>query len=1119
MAGKRITFQRLYLQGFGPYHDAVEIYFSPGTNNLVAENEKGKSTLAAGLTAVIFGLPAISDPTKFGLACYRNWDQPPSCTGELDFAVNDEQFLIKRDFDTNQVCLAKLGPGGEIETILAEGTHNPNAKRPHPEYEQRLKEIFGLLSKELFVSTFYLTQPLPEPKGLSHEVQKLLSGGGVDFAGVLKTLEKELKEWTKYTADLGVTSRNLQKDRELEVITQKIDSLIDHMEKDRQVVDSLEEVQEELQKVEEQSAEAQMEWRQKRQVLEAWTEWKRLRDGYQSALREYKQILRACEEAEKIQQENSAVMTLLKKEFPEFEDADEETGRCLEELSIMEEKKKSYKGDLAGQERFLQEKKKEQARLEEELKNFPRWEELGADPPGQVRVLQKNAATCLQEWAVFQDRLGKVDCKKSLLASRYSLFQQAGPDEREVVGHYSKISGERKSALQEAEEKLERAQAKRKGYAQVLHAFKEKFQDFEQEISDEASAKQMIDAAHQKLAFQERESALEKKALQLKKRLTPSLTLRLFCAASLAALSLVGVFEGLSELFLQVVAVLAGGLAGYWGAGLFPILLNTKVKGELRSTVGKLVVCREELNGLNQELGGFASAGPAQLGALLEKMKQYLAEKTRLEAMKSGLPNIAELAGLEAGFQQAALEYQRFLGVTEKITAVFSDVEEAFSQWRNLLEEKDRIWQKAERYAAETFHCTPSQVFKADPLGEEVAELWQETAYYLQIFFPEGEYTTVAGLLALLEKTDPSVWGKLETKAQEYAAVVNGIQKLGTELETANFQKKEQEKRLLMFEKEIDSFVVGLQEILVGAGGDLQQARERWETCQRFRNEFRIKNAALQVILKQHQITGLEKLFDKKNEAELQTREHFARWKNHIDKYPGLPRIEEKEDIGGIIKSMEVLSGDAQALEERCLKLQKKWETIRERQLQLQGRDLINIAQAEIELTALKKKKEAAELLSEAIALAHAELTAAIADYQGSYLQHLEEHATKYYRMITRNAARNITFDANFNLQVKEGGRNCEITQLSKGAQDQLYLALRFAVADLLAENFKLPFIFDDPFVSTDDGRLEIIRNILDQAASERQFAVLSHSEAFSCWGIPVEIMFNSETEKFLRQA
>ena len=437
MAGKKITFQRLLLQGFGPYREAVEVYFQPGTNNLIAENEKGKSTLAAGLTAVIFGLPAVSDPAKFGLACYRNWEQPSSCTGELEFTVNNEQFLIERDFDTNRVCFAKLEPDGGVQTILAEGTHNPNAKRPHPDYERKLKEIFGLLSRELFVSTFYLTQPLPELKSLSREVQKLLSGGGVDFARVLKTLEKELKEWTKYTADLGVTSRNLQKDRELELIEKKIASLQDRIEKDRQAVDSLEEVQEELQKIEEQSAKAQQEWRNKRKVLEAWAEWKRLQGSYQSALRDYKQISRACEETEKIQQESSAMKQLLKKEYPELAEAGEETGRRLEDLSILEEKKRGYQDDLAQQERFLQEKKMEKARLEEELENYPRWEELGADPEGEGAGYAKKCCSLPAGMGYLQDKLKNIDSQESLLVSRYSLFSRLA-EEREAVENYSK---------------------------------------------------------------------------------------------------------------------------------------------------------------------------------------------------------------------------------------------------------------------------------------------------------------------------------------------------------------------------------------------------------------------------------------------------------------------------------------------------------------------------------------------------------------------------------------------------------------------------------------------------------------------------------------------------------
>ncbi len=52
-----VTWRALELEGFGRYRDRVSVEFTGGLNTLVADNEAGKSTLVAGLTAVLFGLP------------------------------------------------------------------------------------------------------------------------------------------------------------------------------------------------------------------------------------------------------------------------------------------------------------------------------------------------------------------------------------------------------------------------------------------------------------------------------------------------------------------------------------------------------------------------------------------------------------------------------------------------------------------------------------------------------------------------------------------------------------------------------------------------------------------------------------------------------------------------------------------------------------------------------------------------------------------------------------------------------------------------------------------------------------------------------------------------------
>ncbi len=70
----------------------------------------------------------------------------------------------------------------------------------------------------------------------------------------------------------------------------------------------------------------------------------------------------------------------------------------------------------------------------------------------------------------------------------------------------------------------------------------------------------------------------------------------------------------------------------------------------------------------------------------------------------------------------------------------------------------------------------------------------------------------------------------------------------------------------------------------------------------------------------------------------------------------------------------------------------------------------------------------------------------------------------------------------------------CVPEQLSRGAKDQLYVATRLAVADLMASEARLPVIFDDSFVSWDAPRRDNLRTLLDREADTGQILDLSHS-------------------------
>ncbi|MGI5883071.1 MAG: AAA family ATPase, partial [Dethiobacteria bacterium] len=80
MSGRKVTFQKLILEGFGPYREATEFIFSESINSFVAENESGKTTMSAGLIAVLFGLSHRQKTnTPFNLGNFRNWENPARC--------------------------------------------------------------------------------------------------------------------------------------------------------------------------------------------------------------------------------------------------------------------------------------------------------------------------------------------------------------------------------------------------------------------------------------------------------------------------------------------------------------------------------------------------------------------------------------------------------------------------------------------------------------------------------------------------------------------------------------------------------------------------------------------------------------------------------------------------------------------------------------------------------------------------------------------------------------------------------------------------------------------------------------------------------------------------------
>jgi uncharacterized protein YhaN len=78
---------------------------------------------------------------------------------------------------------------------------------------------------------------------------------------------------------------------------------------------------------------------------------------------------------------------------------------------------------------------------------------------------------------------------------------------------------------------------------------------------------------------------------------------------------------------------------------------------------------------------------------------------------------------------------------------------------------------------------------------------------------------------------------------------------------------------------------------------------------------------------------------------------------------------------------------------------------------------------------------------------------------------------------------------------VNRDGDPVDSAKLSRGAAEQLYMAMRFALADETAPSAALPFVMDDVFVNFDEERLRLCLELLPSLAERRQLLLFTCHE------------------------
>ena len=142
-----------------------------------------------------------------------------------------------------------------------------------------------------------------------------------------------------------------------------------------------------------------------------------------------------------------------------------------------------------------------------------------------------------------------------------------------------------------------------------------------------------------------------------------------------------------------------------------------------------------------------------------------------------------------------------------------------------------------------------------------------------------------------------------------------------------------------------------------------------------------------------------------------------------------------------------------------------------------------------------QKRQQLQELQAEydAIALAMTVLDEANTTLQNRFSPALGARAAEIFSKITAGRYQKVLLSRDFTLETDSQGAQRSVQLLSQGAADQLYLAVRLAICDLvLPEDKHVPLILDDALLSFDDDRLHAALDYLLEESEKRQILLFT---------------------------
>jgi uncharacterized protein YhaN len=173
------------------------------------------------------------------------------------------------------------------------------------------------------------------------------------------------------------------------------------------------------------------------------------------------------------------------------------------------------------------------------------------------------------------------------------------------------------------------------------------------------------------------------------------------------------------------------------------------------------------------------------------------------------------------------------------------------------------------------------------------------------------------------------------------------------------------------------------------------------------------------------------------------------------------------------------------------LKIKEKELTISIDNLSFKDDELQKI---EGEIKSYEERKNKLEIDGKALQLALELMEESCEEVKKDFVPKLNEKVGKYSKLITEKRYDEVKVQDNLNIMLKSSEANSIINleYLSLGTIDQLYFALRLAMADFILINEKLPLIIDEAFSLYDDNRITDLVKLLNNISNETQLILFT---------------------------